>query len=97
MINSQLWHEVLDIAICWRFFKYKLVLNDTKSKFARDKTYLFLSQTQEGSDWKLPVKLNFVLKRLDHVRTEIESLESPLLEITQMALITRKPQLTIGL
>ena len=97
MIKSRLWHEVLDIAICWRFFKYKLVLKDTKAKLVRDKKYLSLSETQQCSDWGLPFKLDNVLKRLDHVQADLESLESPLHEITEMVLVSRKPQLTVGL
>jgi hypothetical protein len=91
MVKSRLWHEVLDLAICWRFFKYKLVLKDTKAKLSREMTYLSLSETRDHSDWYLPVRLNNVLKRLNHIQRELESLESPLDEITQMALISRNP------
>ena len=37
------------------------------------------------------------VKRLDHVQADLESLESPLHEITEMVLVSRKPQLTVGL
>ena len=95
MVKSRLWHEVLDLGICWRFFKYKLVLKDTKAKYEREMTYLALSEAPPPSDWKLPVRLNNVLKRLDHIQRELESLESPLDEITQMALVLKKTLLII--
>ena len=77
MIKSRLWHEVLDLAMCWRFFKYKHMLKDTKTKFYSHNTYLTMSETQKDLDLKLPFELDNVLKRLDHAQADLESLLSP--------------------
>jgi hypothetical protein len=38
MIKPNTWHEgSLDLKLCWRFFKYKLVLDDIRNKLRRDK------------------------------------------------------------
>jgi hypothetical protein len=36
MVKPNTWHDALDLKICWRFFKYKLVLDDTDHQFKRD-------------------------------------------------------------
>lgn len=41
MIKSNRWHDDgIDIKTCWRFFKYKLVLDDIRNKLRRDKALL---------------------------------------------------------
>jgi len=85
MIKSRLWREVLDLEICWRFFKYKLVLDDTCNKFIRDTEYLQESETrEESSQWRLPCKIETVLHRIRSLSPDIESLKTPLAEINHM-------------
>lgn len=94
MLKSRLWHEVLDLAICWRFFKYKLVLNDTEFKFVRDKDYLGKSKIQQQEynqcptqdAWQLPFDVDKVVNRIDHVMADLKHLLGPLKEITQMVI-----------
>jgi hypothetical protein len=40
MIKPNTWHDALDLKICSRFFKYKLVLDDARNKLTRDRTLL---------------------------------------------------------
>jgi hypothetical protein len=41
MIKSNTWHQgALDLKMCWRFFKYKLVLDDIKNKLRRDTVFI---------------------------------------------------------
>src|SRR5215471_9518032 len=40
MIKPNTWHDALDLKICWRFFKYKLVLDEARNKLTRDLTLL---------------------------------------------------------
>jgi hypothetical protein len=100
MLKSRLWQEVLDLAICWRFFKYQLVLNDTSTRFARDRgyllksnerdiskvtdRYLYKSEAQLASEWRLPLDLEKMVRRLDHIMNDLKSLDGPLNQITQM-------------
>ena len=87
MIKSRLWHEVLDLELCWRFFKYKLILDDTCHKFERDKKYLEHSSTHEtdhASGWRLPCQFRIVLNRLNCLTPNMEALKNPLSEINQM-------------
>jgi hypothetical protein len=100
MLKSRLWQEVLDLTICWRFFKYQLVLNDTSTRFTRDRgylikskerdvsqatdRYLYKSEAQLASEWQLPLDLGKMVRRLDHIMNDLKSLEGPLNQITQM-------------
>lgn len=87
MIKSRLWHEVLNLAICWRFFKYKLILKDTINKLTRDLEYLTKSVERNPEitqDWKLPIELENVFCRAEYLLEELKSLEDPLSEITSM-------------
>ena len=100
MLKSRLWQEVLDLKICWRFFKYQLVLNDTSTRFTRDRgyllksnerdiskvtdRYLYKSEAQLASEWQLPLDLSKMVRRLDHILNDLKSLAGPLNQITQM-------------
>ena len=88
MLQSRLWQKELDVALCWKFFKYKLVLNDSHIKFTRDKNYLEecrkLMEDQYVLDWNLPFDLTNVLARINYVMKDVNSLEQPLDQITTM-------------
>jgi len=41
MLRSNTWHEgYLDTKMCWKYFKYKLVLDDIRNKLKRDCAFL---------------------------------------------------------
>jgi hypothetical protein len=96
MIKSRLWYEVVDLAMCWRFFKYKLVLDDTRKRFERLKEYVLQTQlTQEAaradpnairpvSTWELPCDTRRISLRIEGLQKDIEALRDPLKEITDM-------------
>lgn len=84
MIKSRLWHEVLDLQICWRFFKYKLILDDTRSKFMRDKEFLEQAAVHANVLWKLPCSISTVVKCIERLTPDLHSLKEPLTEINQM-------------
>ena len=87
MIKSRLWHEVLDLQICWRFFKYKLILDDTRSKFMRDKEFLEQAAVHANAGavpWKLPCSITTVVKCIERLTPDLHSLKEPLTEINQM-------------
>lgn len=93
MIKSRLWYEVVDLAMCWRFFKYKLVLDDTRKRFERLKEYIL--KTEEAaraqtnairpvSTWELPCDTRRITLRIEGLQKDIEALRDPLKEITDM-------------
>jgi len=96
MIKSRVWYEVVDLAMCWRFFKYKLVLYDTSKKFERCKSYLVKTQEAAQSQgvqtsanvptsaWKLPCDTQKIINRIEELEKDIEALGEPLKEITDM-------------
>lgn len=93
MIKSRLWYEVVDLAMCWRFFKYKLVLDDARKRFERLKEYIL--KTEEAaraqtnairpvSTWELPCDTRRITLRIEGLQKDIEALRDPLKEITDM-------------
>ena len=40
MLKSNTWHDSLDLNMCWKFFKYKLVLDDIQNKLKRDSRFI---------------------------------------------------------
>jgi hypothetical protein len=97
MLKHNAWHDALDLKICWRFFKYKLVLDDTLHKLKRDKALLerFMLRGQSSENpsisncnvqptWKLPCSLKTVIERVEALLPDINALVNPLAEINQM-------------
>src|SRR5436190_13593121 len=74
----------LDLDMCWRFFLYKLVLEETIHKFKRDTEYLTQSAQATNSPWKLACDIEKIRERIGRIEPDMESLRKPLEEITQM-------------
>jgi len=63
MIKSNTWHDALDTRLCWRFFKYKLVVDEITIKFRRD--YNFLAEVRSASRSKDSQEQNHSMRRQD--------------------------------
>src|SRR5271170_645347 len=99
MVKPNTWHDALDLKICWRFFKYKLVLDDTDHQLKRD-IELLQEVMRRGQSldppapsppppsdpptWVLPCSLETVVRRIKNLKPDIDALSKPLNEITTM-------------
>jgi hypothetical protein len=46
MIRSWVWQDSVDVGVCWRFFKYQLVFEDSIARFQRDREFLLEYQRE---------------------------------------------------
>ena len=126
MIKSNTWHDTLDLNMCWKFFKYKLVLDDIQNKLKRDSSFIkslisasmsddtdptnpnpstsqptTTQSTRDNSakdeadlpgsgpppqspEWRIPCSLEPVLRRIQGLGSDIETILDPLTEINNM-------------
>ena len=85
--SSRSWQDELHDQICWRFSKYKFVVNDTVLKLGRDLEYLEQFETDSDNDWRLPFDaegLEKVTGRMKRIIKDLKSLETPLQQVTDM-------------
>ena len=107
MVKPNTWHDALDLKICWRFFKYKLVLDDTDHQLKRDiellqqvmrrgqsldREELVTAAPSPRPSWVLPCSLETVVRRINNLLPDIDALSKPLNEITTMI----RPRLRIS-
>lgn len=102
MLKSPSWGDKLTVALCWKFFKYKLVLDTTRGKLLRDRKFLpsqSINILGEAStcEHRERCGINTITHRMDKLEEDIESLLSPLNEITQMIRRLQSPLLIITL
>lgn len=100
MIRSWVWQESVDVGVCWRFFKYQLVLQDSYVRLHRDKEFLtkYTIATPDKT-WKFPegVQVERLIEKLDHLMEDMKSLEPSLTAITHMISFPCSKPLTIKL
>ena len=92
--SSRTWQDELHDQICWRFSKYKFVVNETRVKFDRDLKYLqeYLEHmtfkgTVPTADWQLPMGqegLERIINRILNIINDFKSLEISLDQVTTM-------------
>lgn len=95
--SSRAWQDELHDQICWRFSKYRFVVNDTHTKFERDLRYLqeyqkYINQENRNGmnstvDWRLPLDkegLQKILDRIENIIKDIDSLKISLEQVTTM-------------
>ena len=92
--SSRAWQDELHDQICWRFSKYKFVVNETCVKFDRDLKYLqgYLKYiTSKGAnptaDWQLPVDqegLERIIDRILDITNDLKSVKISLDQVTTM-------------
>jgi|SRR5947207_5913162 len=94
--SNRLWQDDLDDQICWRFSKYKFVVNDTNDKFDRDLKYLEgyeVKPTTGVTDdsWWLPLDetdVKEVEDRIKKIKEDFKSLKVSLDEVTAMVILS---------
>lgn len=92
MLKSHSWSDKVTVALCWKFFKYKLVLDTTRGKLIRDRNLLTsesLVNILSDRDIGIPANckscdIDAIAGRMSELKEDIELLLSPLKEITQM-------------
>lgn len=95
--SSRAWQDELHDQICWRFSKYRFVVNDTHGKFDRDLRYFqeylkYISpENSQGKkpivDWQLPFDqqgLETILDRIGSIIKDLDSLKISLDQVTTM-------------
>jgi hypothetical protein len=78
MIKSNRWHDDgIDLKTCWRFFKYKLVLDDIRNKLRRDKALLqkVKDRRQSSDDMRLSSQLSPLSHPTDTNQTDWVDIE----------------------
>src|SRR6266496_4571380 len=94
--SNRLWQDDLDDKICWRFSKYKFVVNDTNSKFDRDLKYLEgyeVNPTPGITDdhWWLPLDktdIEEVEYRIKKINEDLKLLKVSLDDVTTMVILS---------
>ena len=87
MVRPWLWQEQLDGGVCWRFFKYKLALTDTRVRFLRDKVFLErYTKSRHTAQWSFPERVDphKYIQRISALLKDFKSVEPSLQEITNM-------------
>jgi hypothetical protein len=92
--SSRTWQDELHDQICWRFSKYKFVVNETCVKFDRDLKYLqgYLEHTTFKStsptvDWQLPVDQEGLERIIDRILNIVDDLKSLKISLDQVTIM----------
>lgn len=99
--SSRAWQDELHDQICWRFSKYKFVVNDTHTKFERDLRYLqeyrkYINQENRNGmkstvDWRLPLDKEALQKIVDRIENIIKDLDSLKISLDQVTAMVSSP------
>jgi len=83
--SSRSWQDELHDQICWRFSKYKFVVNETLLKLERDSEFLEQMETESGETSPFdPEGFQKVLGRMQRIIEDLKSLKTPLQQVTDM-------------